>query len=129
MVSALWSGEPAAEGLDSVLFAARNEGGLVISATVYCELLAYPGASQRFVNDFLREAGIQVDYALSEVVWQQAAATFAVYANRRRRSKGENPKRLLVDFIIGAHAALTADRLMTLEASRYRRDFPKLRLV
>jgi predicted nucleic acid-binding protein len=40
-------------------------------------------------------------------------------------SGGGNPKRLLVDFLIGAHAILKDDRLLTLDASCYREDFPK----
>ena len=42
---------------------------------------------------------------------------------------GGAAKRLLVDFIIAAHALLRADRLMTLDASRYARDFPRLCMV
>src|SRR5438046_5990875 len=45
------------------------------------------------------------------------------------QSRAGSPKRLLVDFIVAAHALLRADRLMTLDASRYRQDFPKLRLL
>jgi predicted nucleic acid-binding protein len=40
-----------------------------------------------------------------------------------------NAKRLPADFLVAAHAALHADRLMTLDATRYRQDFPKLRIV
>jgi hypothetical protein len=36
---------------------------------------------------------------------------------------------LLPDFIIAAHALLRADRLLTLDPTRYRQDFPKLRVV
>jgi predicted nucleic acid-binding protein len=32
----------------------------------------------------------------------------------------------LVDFIVGAHAILKADRLLTLDAARYQVAFPKL---
>jgi predicted nucleic acid-binding protein len=129
VISALWSGESAAQQLDWVLFQARAEGGLVICAPVYCELLAHPLATRRFVEGFLRETGIVVDYLLDEPIWQQAAASFAAYAERRRRSKSGTPKRLLVDFVIGAHALSSADRLMTLEATRYQLAFPSLKLV
>jgi hypothetical protein len=85
--------------------------------------------TQDVVERFLRETGIAVDFDLGEAVWRQAATSFAAYADRRRRSGGDSPKRLLGDFVIGAHALLRADRLMTLEARRYSRDFPSLRIV
>ena len=129
VLSALWSGEPSARGIESVLFKAQGEGGLVICAPVYCELLAHPSATQRFVQEFLGETGIFVDFLLDEQVWQRAANAFVAYAQRRRRSRGGSPKRMLVDFVIAAHALLRADRLMTLDASRYRRDFPKLHMT
>lgn len=129
VLSALWSDEPSARGVESVLFKARSEGGLVICAPVYCELLAYPSATRQFVQEFLAETGILVDFPLDEEVWQRAADSFVAYAKRRRRSRGGSPKRMLVDFVVAAHALLRADRLMTLDASRYRRDFPTLRIV
>lgn len=129
VLSALWSGEPSARGIESTLFKARSQGGMVICAPVYCELLAHPSATQSFVREFLSETGIFVDFLLDEQVWQRAANVFAAYAQRRRRSRGGSPKRMLVDFVIAAHALLRADRLMTLDASRYRRDFPKLHII
>jgi predicted nucleic acid-binding protein len=129
VLSALWSGEPSARDIESVLFKARSEGGLVICAPVYCELLAHPSATQRFVQEFVGETGIFVDFLLDEQVWQRAANAFVAYAQRRRRSRGGSPKRMLVDFVVAAHALLRADRLMTLDASRYRHDFPKLHII
>jgi len=66
---------------------------------------------------------------LEEDVWMLAAASFGSYAIRRRRPSGGPPKRLLLDFIIAAHALLKAHRLMTRDASRYAVDFPNLRLI
>jgi len=66
------------------------------------------------------------DFLLDEAVWQEAGATYAAYAQRRRHSKDGFSKRLLVDFIVGAHAILQADRLLTLDAARYQVAFPKL---
>ena len=129
VISALWSSEPAAAGVMAQLEQAYAQGGLVISAPVYAELMAHPSATPRFVDDFLAQTGIAVDFDLGEPVWRQAAKSFAAYADRRRRSKGGLSKRLLVDFIVAAHALLRADRLMTLDSARYRSDFPKLQLV
>lgn len=129
VLSALWSDEPSPRGIESLLFDARGKGGLVICAPVYCELLAYPSATRPFVNEFLRETGISVEFHLDEQVWQTAADAFVGYAKRRRRSQGGSPKRMLVDFVVAAHALLRADQLMTLDVSRYQPDFPKLRVI
>jgi predicted nucleic acid-binding protein len=129
VISALWSREPSASRMVQLLGRAQSEGGLVIAAAVYAELLAHPGATGQFVDEFLISTRIALDFDLGESVWRDAAGRFATYAERRRRSGGGSPKRLLVDFLIGAHAALKADRLLTLDANRYREDFPNLRLM
>ena len=77
-------------------------GGLVVAAPVYIELLAHPSASQGFVDEFLANTGITVDFDLDETVWRQAGKSFAAYAQRRRRSQGGSPKRSPVDFVIAA---------------------------
>ncbi len=107
----------------------RKLGGLVICAPVYAELLAHPKVGQSFVDSFLVETGVVIEFALDESVWQRAAKAFAAHAERRRSQHGDQSRRLLVDFIIGAHATEKADRLLTLDASRYRTDFPQLVLL
>lgn len=129
VVSALWSKEPAAGRIGVELGNARNEGGLVVGAPVYAELLAYPGATEAFVNDFLADTGIVVDFALSEDVWLEAGRRFARYAKRRRKATSKSPRRLLADFVVGAHAMKQANRLMTLDPQRYQQDFSELKLV
>jgi predicted nucleic acid-binding protein len=129
VLSALWSGEPLAARIAISLSEARSQGGLVVCAPVFAELLAHPTVTQDFVEEFLRETGITVDFTLDETVWRQSAKGFAAYAQRRRRSGGASPKRLLVDFVIASHALLHADRLMTLDAKRYSHDFPKLKII
>jgi predicted nucleic acid-binding protein len=129
VLSALWSAESIASHAEQSLGNAKLEGGLVISAPVYAELLAHPKVTQSDVNDFLEETAIEVDFELSRDVWLETARRFALYAKRRRRTSRETPKRLLADFLIGSHALTQADRLMTLDAQRYKRDFPELTLV
>jgi predicted nucleic acid-binding protein len=129
VLSALWSKEPPASDIARSLGNAKTEGGLVVSAPVYAELLAYPKAAESFVNDFLADTGIAVDFEFQQHTWLEAGRRFARYAKRRRRSDLHGPKRLLADFIIGSHALGQADRFMTLDPKRYERDFPELKLI
>jgi predicted nucleic acid-binding protein len=129
VISALWSGEHLASLVSGALNQAAEAGGLVISAVVYAELLAYPKAKLDFVDDFLSSTGITIDFDLGETVWREAAVRFAKYAIRRRASRGGRAKRLLADFIVGAHALIRSDRLLTLDRSCYSRDFPDLEQI
>ena len=128
ILSALWSDEPSALRIETELQQARALGAVLVCAPVYVELLAHPRASKSFVNQFLGATGITVDFVLDEPIWHKAADRFAAYAPRRRSSGGSSPKRMLADFLIAAHALLRADRLLTLDPSRYKQDFPELRL-
>lgn len=127
--SAIWSNEPSARKAIEQLVEARLEGALLISPVVFAELHAYPGATAAYVRDFLEATEVAVDYRLEERVWAETGLRFARYAARRRQSSGANPKRLLADFLIGAHALVQADRLMTLDPQRYCQDFPEVRLL
>ena len=81
------------------------------------------------LDRFLRGASVDVDFDLDHHVWREAGLRFSKFALHRRRSRERQPPRLLTDFIIGAHALLHADRLLTLDVARYRRDFSELRLI
>ena len=129
VICSLWSREPDAAELARFLGQAGADGGLVICAPVDVELLAHPKAAQSFVDDFLSATSIVVDFLLDEQVWRSAGEAFTAYAGRRRASDGGQPKRLLVDFLVGAHATLNADRLCTLDETRYATAFPKLKIV
>jgi predicted nucleic acid-binding protein len=119
---------PTADAIAAELAKLRSEGALVVSAPVFIELSAVPGLTAQMVRKALAEMSISIDFDLGEEVWQLAATTFSDYAIRRRRSAGGSEKRLPADFVIASHALLKADRLMTRDASRYRQDFPTLRL-
>lgn len=129
VVSAIWSSEQSAEKAAVKLGEAKMEGALLISPVVFAELLAYPGATEPFVFGFLEATGIVIDYRLEERVWNETGRRFADYAIRRRKATGERPRRLLADFLIGAHALVQAERLFTLDPTRYSQDFPELRLL
>jgi predicted nucleic acid-binding protein len=128
VLSAVWSKEASASRLVALLGEARQSGAVLVSGVVYAELLAYPNATEDFINDFLRETGIVLDLKFQDAVWIEAGRRFARYAARRRRSREGNERRVLADFLVGAHALLQADRLLTLDPGRYKKDFPELRL-
>ena len=80
VLSALWSKEPLASDIARNLGNAKREGGLVVSAPVYAELLAYPKATESFVNDFLADTGIAVDFEFQRPVWVEVGRRFARHA-------------------------------------------------
>ena len=106
----------------------RNEDSLVISAPVYSELLAHPRVTLPFLNRLLNVTGIVVDFDMSQNLWTMAGLRFSRYSLRRQKATREIPKRLLADFVIGAHALTAADHLMPYDTKGYRKDFPELRL-
>lgn len=129
VISALWSSENSAQMISSRLGDLRTEFNLVVAAPVFAELLAHPMVTERQAEEFLSKTHLLVDFAISEECWRVAGSRFADYAKRRRRSGGGEPKRFLVDFIIGAHALVECERLFTLDHARYTRDFPELALI
>ena len=129
IISSIWSGEPTAEKIVEQLGIAQQEGVLLISPFAFAELHAYPGVTADDIHSFLNATGIVVDYKLEERIWAEAGLRYARYAARRRQATGEGPRRLLADFLIGSHALVQAERLLTLDPKVYRQDFPELRLL
>jgi predicted nucleic acid-binding protein len=128
-ISALWSVEPLVADISAKLAEAHSVGGLTIAAPVYSELLAYQGMNVDRLDEFLSTTGIFVDFRLDEAVWRLAGHRFAKHAARRRAARAGHPKRLLADFVIGAHALLHADQLLTLDTSIYNQDFSELKII
>lgn len=111
------------------LDAAFARGKLVISGAVFAELLAFPRRSENFLDQFLDDTGITVDWSVDESVWRVAGKSFQKYANQRRKHKAGQPRRILADFLIGAHAVEKGYSLLTLDDGIYRSAFPKLHIV
>jgi predicted nucleic acid-binding protein len=128
--SAFWDASDALNSLaQSALTAAWNRGSLVVTAPVYAELLAFPGRSEAFLDAFLLETGITTEWEMDEAIWRAADRAFQTYAARRKRYQGSAPRRLLADFLIGAHALCNGYRLLTLDSGLYRSAFPRLTVV
>jgi predicted nucleic acid-binding protein len=130
VIIALW------DASDSLHRAARaaldkafNEGTLVISGAVYAELVAGPGRTEAFVDRFCEETGIAVEWEFEEKMWRTAGTAFQGYAARRRKQNGAEARRILADFVIGAHALVNGYKLLTLDAGIYQASFPRLGIV
>ena len=113
----------------TALDAAFRRGGLMISAVVFAELAAAPGRSEAFLDSFLDETGILVDWRLEEAIWRAAGRAFQGHAARRRAQGAGGPRRILADFLVGAHALVRGCPLLTLDDHLYGAAFPRLDVV
>lgn len=129
VIVALWDRDPAASSAArSALDASLARGSIVVCGPVFAELMAAPGRTEDFLDSFFGATGIQVDWALDEDIWRSAGRAFQRYAARRRK-QGAGPRRILADFLIGAHALHGGYRLLTLDDHLYRAAFPALTLA
>lgn len=129
VIVALWDADTVfSSAAEKALEEAYRRGELTIAAPVFAELISAPGRTEEFVSSFLQENGIAIDWDLNEPVWRKAADAFQAYAERRRSHREAGPRRLLVDFLIGAHALVRGYRLLTLDDRHYRAAFPKLKV-
>ena len=109
---------------------ADDAGALVISPPVYAELAAAPGGDAGALDAFLERAEVRVDWVMGEDVWREAARAYKEYAERRRaQPDGHGPRRILADFVVGAHALLLASALLTFDRRLYRAAFPGLEVL
>jgi predicted nucleic acid-binding protein len=127
VVVALWDKDPSLSlAAQTALEAAFNRGSLVVSAPVFVELIAAPDRSESFVSSFLEETGVAIDWDLGEAVWRAAGRAFRGYVERRRKHGDSGGRRILADFLIGAHAQTRGYRLLTLDERLYKAAFPAL---
>ena len=126
---ALWdAGDALHRSARQLLEEASETGQLVINGLVYAELLAAPGRSEEFLDRFCEETGIRIEWELKEQVCREAGNAYQKYAERRRKQGTNGPRRILADFLIGAHALVSGYQLLTLDGRMYRASFPKLRV-
>ena len=129
VIVALWANDPALSlAAQTALEAAFRRGGLVVAAPVFAELIAAPERTEAFVSTLLEENGIAIDWNLDEPIWRAAGRAFQAYAERRRQQRDHGTRRILADFLIGAHAQVRGYRLLSLDERLYRAAFPTLKM-
>jgi predicted nucleic acid-binding protein len=130
IIIALWDPNPAlSSAAQNALDEAMEFGALVASAPVCVELMAYRGRSGESIEAFFRDTAIAIDWNLSAGVWQSAGRAFRAFSERGKSHRQPPPRRILADFVIGAHADENGYRLLTLDKGLYMVAFPKLRIV
>lgn len=109
------------EGSKKALDQAFNEGSLVINEIIYAEL-SPQFASQTFLDDTLKILGIRV------ISLDRETAYLAGTRWKQYRESGGKRNRVLADFLIGAHAEMHAERLLTRDRGFYKKYFSDLRI-
>ena len=101
------------------LAAAHEHGTIIICDIVYAELAPAAGARDA-LDAILQRIGADVSPIDTAIAWE-AGERWGQY-----RRAGGTRQRILADFLIGAHAAVTADVLLTRDERFYSTYFPEL---
>ncbi|MEW6367426.1 MAG: PIN domain-containing protein [Acidobacteriota bacterium] len=129
------------EASKGLLDHAKGAGALVMCPVVYAELYAAFGGDERGLVRFCQETGFTVE-PIDEETGHAAGSAWLQYAGDKRKRRlwisarcecgrrVDVRKPLIADFLIGAHALVRADALVTRDMrGLYRNYFPSLRLL
>lgn len=146
ILDVLIPGEPFCQSSKALLDRYVSEGQLILCEVVYAELAAW-FSSETQLKAFLMETGIRLVYSNEKALYI-AGSKWATYTKKSNKalfscSKCSNnfkvtcpqcstmqAKRLhvLADFLIGAHAVVQADLMLTRDLGVYRTYFKGLKI-
>ena len=107
---------------ERLLAEALDSGSLVICDVVYAEL-APQYETREGLDRALAGLGVRVIESGLDVAWLAGRKWYAY------RMAGGSRQRLLADFLIGAHALIHAECLLTRDRGFYKTYFPELKLM
>ena len=98
------------------------KGAVIISPVVFSECAASLQNPENFVN-ISNEMGLRYEQFTPEI------CALAARIWRQYRLIGGSRKRILADFLIGAHAMVSADVLLTRDRGFYKQYFTDLQII
>ena len=102
------------------LSAAYNAGSVIVCDIVYAELVP-AFTAKASLDNALREIGAALSPINSSIAFE-AGLRWKLY-----RESGGPRNRIIIDFLIGAHAASTADAFLTRDRGFFATYFPDLK--
>ncbi|HVC80479.1 MAG TPA: PIN domain-containing protein [Chloroflexota bacterium] len=130
VVGVLEGEEAVANHLARLVDRLAEKGDVLISPIVYAELLAAPSRSPALVDAFLSQTAVRVDWSLEKAIWQMAGLAYRTYVlGRHMEGASVTSRRILADFLIGAHAVGRQATLLTWDERIYHTYFPDLSTV
>jgi predicted nucleic acid-binding protein len=101
---------------------ALGGGGLVVCDAVVAEVQTMLATSESAMD-------VLNDYGIRYQTTSEQAAVRAGFMQRRFRDRGGRRERVVADFLIGAHAMMQCDALITRDAGFYRDYFKGLKVI
>ena len=104
------------------LAAALAQGGVAVCDAVAAEVQTMVAGTESVMH-------VLGEYGIHYLPTTEAAAVRAGFMQRRFRDRGGRRERVVADFLIGAHAMMQCDALITRDAGFFRDYFKGLKLI
>jgi predicted nucleic acid-binding protein len=113
--------------LEAVVTAQTSSTTILLCPVAHAEMHSLPSFDVSLFSAFIEDAGFEIDWEIPRAAWTLAGEEQARYQQRRRSSGAPEPRRLMADFLIGAHA-LSRDAVLHRFDTGYKTIFPTLEL-
>ena len=100
-----------------------QEGSVIACEVVWAEVVTAYSSKNKQVVDILSGIGIEYSAMTLEAALEAAACWYAFRKNSKVRD------RIVADFLIGGHALILSDRLLTRDRGFYRDYFKRLKII